>query len=35
MLEGMVNIWNYLTGGKVVATKEYIEYFFTIMDINK
>ena len=35
MIEGISNIWNWLTAGKVHPTQEYIEYFFSVIDLKK
>ena len=35
MINGMTILWNWLTGSRVIPTQEYIEYFFSFLDVNK
>jgi len=35
MIDGLTQLWNTLTGGKVVSRQEYIEFVFAKMDQDK
>jgi hypothetical protein len=35
MIDGIAHLWNWLTGGKVNPTQEYVENFFSILDFKK
>ena len=35
MIDGLSQLWNTLTGGKVVSRQEYIEFVFAKMDQDK
>lgn len=35
MIDGIANLWNYLTGGRVLPNQEYVEYFFSVIDFKK
>jgi|LakMenEpi03Aug12_release.lakeMendotaPanAssembly.Ray.scaffolds.fasta_scaffold5100046_1 hypothetical protein len=35
MIDGIRELWNFLTGSQVSSNQDYIEYFFGVIDVNK
>ena len=35
MINGITNLWNFLTNSSVVLYQNYVEYFFSLIDIKK